>query len=132
MALFFPTIEDRLHFKKHHCCTDFKFRTHTQTVFYAMRRISRDKYLPPSEVKRVGYAICSHITTRPQNVLKHSYRFECEFVGMIKGDPVINIHHENYFRLVEMLKKAESVKPHKRTPFHFESVLIKFFLKYGA
>lgn len=132
MALFFPTIEDRLHFKANHGCTDFKFRTNKQTVWYAMKRISRDKYLPPSEVRRVAYGICSHITTRPQNVLKSVYRFECEAVGMIKGDPVITQCHKNYRELIDLLKKAESVKPHKRPPFHFESVLIKFFLKYGA
>lgn len=127
---FFPSIEDRMHFKRHHAF-DFRRRPNKVIIWRAMERITRDRYLPPSEVRKTALALCTSITWRPENVIKVAYRLECESVGMFKGEPLLTMSNKNYRDLVLELRKAELVKVAKRKPFHYELTLLNFFLKHG-
>ena len=126
---YFSCVEDRLHFKKT-CSYDFKRRKNKVTVFRAMERITRERYLPPREVWRVGVSLCSGIAYSYHNILSRAYKPECEVVGMYQGEPILPMYHASYGELVRAIKKAEEVPIHKRLPMHYELFILNFFIKH--
>lgn len=63
----------------------------------AMKRLSRDKWLSPDEVSRIGLSLAKCAAPAGYGmVLKHSYAAECEIVGMINGFPPAFHFDRNY------------------------------------
>ena len=126
---YFSCLEDRLHFKKT-CSYDFKRRQNKITIGIAMDRITRDRYLPPHDVWRVATDLCSCIARSTINITSRAYSFECEAVGMLKGEPILYRSHPYYRCLIEELMKLKKVPEKKRSHLHFELGVLNFFIKH--
>lgn len=63
----------------------------------AMRRLSRDTWMPPDEVARIGTRLSKTASPTAWAVVqKHSYAMECEVVGMIGGLPPAFVFEDHY------------------------------------
>lgn len=61
---------------------DWRF---SNRVRRAMARLSRDRWLPPSEVRRIGLALSRAKSAAPCHVFYHAIPIECTVVGMLRG-----------------------------------------------
>lgn len=63
----------------------------------AMRRLSRDTWLAPDEVARIGTRLSKTASPVAWAVVqKHAYAGECEVVGMIGGLPPAFVWEDHY------------------------------------
>lgn len=78
----------------------------------AMARLSRDKWLLPEEVRRIGMALSECASYAPHTVFKWAFHEACSHVGMLQGLPPAIPCEPNYRAA---LKIADEAKPAKRT-----------------
>lgn len=93
-------------------------------VSNAMKRISRDKWLCSSEVRRIGLALSRRASTySPHTVFRAAIPMECEYgVGMIRGKPPAFLWEDTYGAVLNVAKKYDK----RRRKISHEEVLIKF------
>lgn len=98
-----------------------RWRRPCDRVYAALERISRDKWLPPSEVYRIGIALARKCSGNPGRTLE-SAAYLALHVGMIGGRPIAVIGQETYR---DALKLAEKFDQKERPDARAEIEIIK-------
>lgn len=94
----------------------------SERVFKALQWLSRDKWLSPFEVKRIGFALskiaCPHA---PHHVYKYA-TYQCSVaVGIFDGEPPFFPGEKNYSRWLKAIKNMNDQVP--------ELALLKIFIR---
>lgn len=97
--------------------------TAVNRVRRALIRLSRDKWLPPEAVRETAYSLASHCSYNTHTTIKHAYRDECDFVGMVRGHPILPTYDPKYSGLIHAIRNAKG-----KSIFHKELAIIKFFI----
>lgn len=74
----------------------------------AMWRVSRDRWLHPDEVWRIGLTFSRLASRNPSNTMKHAIALECEVVGMIRGRPPAYVWEPHYRSVMRCVRKKQS------------------------
>jgi hypothetical protein len=77
-----------------------------------MTRLSRDKWLLPEEVRRIGMALSRCASYAPHTVFNHAFSDTCSYVGMINGEPPARPFDPHYGAVIKI---ADEAKPSRRT-----------------
>ena len=98
-----------------------KLLANSGRLYWALVRVSRDRYLYPQEVMRVGMALARCLSpARPAWVLDAAIQKSCQAVGMLRGHPPLNTWEPMYLQLVELVQ---------RKPKNIEFEILKLTLK---
>lgn len=76
-----------------------------------MRRLTRERYMPPEEVARTSLALaicCSH---KPEWTADRAFPIECRVIGMFRGSPPAWAFEDDYKEHVRALRSAKARKP---------------------
>lgn len=80
------------------------YRTFGDRVMCILKRISREKYIRPDDVKNIAYKICCKISNSPAAVISRMDHKEIFYVGMIHGEPLLRRDDPGYFDLMVFLR----------------------------
>lgn len=72
-------------------------------VWRALRRISRDRWIPGKDVFDIGIRLARCCSCRPTVVLRKAIEPECEVIGMIQGFAPAHVQDVDYGRYVDFL-----------------------------
>lgn len=76
-----------------------------------MTRLSRDKYLTASEVKRILWKLVKKTAPgSPHIVAKYAISEDCQYVGMIKGRPPVCMGEDHYFATQRVMYNRRQTK----------------------
>ena len=88
-----------------------RFQKPSYRVWAAMKRLSRDRWLSPSEVETIGMALARRASPgRPHWVLKAAIADECDVVGMIDGKPPAYTFEPHYGEVLKAAKKIKATR----------------------
>ena len=75
----------------------------------ALKRISRDRHIPPEEFKKILFKL-SKLASNGSSwgiVASASARDECCFVGMFRGEPIAYTFEDHYGYILDNVKKLK-------------------------
>ncbi len=85
----------------------YRIQTPSNRLSYAMERITRNKWIPGSEVRRIGLALAKKVSYMPTRTYDAAIRSECYVIGMINGGPPCYFHERCYENIVAAVKHNE-------------------------
>ena len=83
-------------------------------VRMVLRRLSRNRWILPRELRNITWALCRRYSSSPWNVCTAviGYGFvggACEMTGMFRGEPLLFMGEPGYFNLVEVLRQYQDI-----------------------
>jgi len=94
-------------------------------VHRVMQRISRDKWLSPDDVRRIGMNLSWKCSRAGHTVYRAAIPETCECIGMWQGYAPVCIHTQNY----EYGKILKLVKTFKNDPISIEIGILRIVVR---
>ena len=92
------------HYEYEHCPTNWRDAP-KHRIYAIMCRLSRDKYIPPEQVKKIGWSIACKLSGAPRNSYNAAINWDCGLVGMIRGKPPLYRDEPGFRELMARLEK---------------------------
>jgi len=90
-------------------------------LHWALARLSRDKFLYPNEVRKIGIALARCLSpARPGQILSDAINHAWQGVGLLQGLPPFFIGDPKYGQMLELVE---------RKPKNIELEILKLTLK---
>ena len=72
-----------------------------------MSRLSKNRYMPPEEVRKIGWHIARKVSGAPTNSHNAAIDWDCDLVGMICGQPPLHHGEPGFRELKDRLEKRK-------------------------
>lgn len=84
-----------------------------ERVRAALKRLSRDRWLSPDEVRKKALALAWYCSGRPHRTVDYALPAECNVIGMLRGEPPayrLEDDYMDFFKALHGLKRDSGAK----------------------